>query len=310
MSAARVMSADWWFEDRAEAWLARHLTAVSPERENQVWTPFSVRFTARITLLAATLLVLAFQIAITVVAAVNDAYDLTMFTLWSFTMLTAFLVVLVAALIIERALFTLLVLFGLPLVLGNVVFVAVTIIVIIANNSAVYTDGSTCEQPPPADPISMSNLHTGDWVLHGWPVFAMFLVLIAGGQYFARRVVIPSLRSFKPVWQWLYFLYWECVSLVPLAIYQSIWDVDKKYPTSFTTAERTLIMLAILWVWMTALWAVFTAEYSPDQMDVRAMPHIEDLAEGRLWGTATPSTAHHELVISRPIADVAASVQL
>lgn len=255
----------------------------------QAWTPFSVRFRGKTLLRLATLLVLAVQIALTIVLAINDAYHMDMFTLWSFTILTAFSAVLLVALYVEWVPLTYAVLFGLPLVIGNVVFVAVAIIVIIANDATVYAEGSPCEQPPPADPdITVEQLHTGDWLEHGWPVFGVFLILLAGGEYLSRFIVVRTLRSFNAVSQWLYWFYWMFASLVLLIIYQAIFDVDEMYPTSFTTVERTFILFAIILIWQTITWTIFIAEYSVEDVNFYWLPTWAEVARGCAVGSGQP----------------------
>jgi len=249
----------------------------------QWWTPFSVRFTVRNKLLAATLYVLAYQIAVSVVA-----------------------LVLLVSLVLEHLWLTLAVLFGLPLVMGNVVFVAVVIIIIIQNNAEVLLRKTECADPPPAhDPISMSKIHTGDWALHGGPVFNVLVLLVAGGAYFSQHILVRSLRSFPPWAQWLYFVYWMNATLLfMLTPYQIAFDVDKKYPTSFSVAERTLIELAVIWVWMASTWFIFTADHTIDRREILSssrveyLPSVPELRAGRWTGEAAPSTAHREMVIS------------
>lgn len=271
----------------------------------QVWTPFSIRFSTRNTLLAATLYVLAYQIAVSVVLFVNNAYDMTMFTLWSFTIFSAFTVALLVSLFVEHLVFTLAILFALPIVMGNVVFVAITIVIIIANNSEVLTKGTACEQPtPPPNAISMSAVHTGDAFLHPFMVFNLFVMLLAGGAYFSKHIIVRSLRSFPPWAQWLYFVFWMCASLVfMLTPYQLSFNVAKKYPTSFSPVEREFIMLGVLWLWMLAAWFIFTADHETDRQTLAStrvswLPSVEEMKQGRLTGLGAPSTAHHEWVIS------------
>jgi len=266
--------------------------------DGKAWTPFSVRFRGKTLLRVATAFVLVVQIALTIVLAVNGAYHMKMFTLWSFTLLTVFSAFLLVSLYTEHWLLTNAVLFGLPFILGNVVIVAIAIVVIIANDSTVYAHGTPCQSPPPANPEhTVSQLHTGDWAEHAWPVFAVVLILLAGGEFLATYMVVRSLRSFSPLGQWLYWIYWMCASLVLLIVYQLIFDINKIYPTSFTTAERTLILFAIVWVWQAVTWWIFTAAYTLEDVHMYWLPTLRDLAAGTLSGEGAPSTSHHELIV-------------
>ena len=223
------------------------------------FTPFWVRFKAKLVFNVCAWLLCLIQIGLTIGLAVTDNYGLGAYTLWSFTMLTIFACCLAVAVIVEQLTLTLVTLWMLPIVLGNVVTVAIAIIIILQNNIQLFLDDTKCDVPPPLHPTSMALKHTGDWLLHGWPVFGMLLLLIAGMDYFGRLVIVHSLALMGSIKQWIYFIYWFVAPLVPLIIYDIAFDVDKKYPTSFTWIERALILIAIMWVWMLFMWVVLTA---------------------------------------------------
>ena len=222
------------------------------------FTPFWLRVRGKFFFNVCAWLLCAIQIGLTIALAVTGHYGLDAYTLWSFTMLTVFSCALAVSVIVEQLPLTLVVQGGLPIVLGNVVAVAIAIIIILQNNIQLFIDGTKCDVPPPTDPTSLALKHTGDWLLHGWPVFGMLLLLIGGLDYFGRLIVVHSIAVMSSVQQWLYFVYWFLAPLVPLLIYDLVFDVDKMYPTSFTWIERALILIAIMWVWMAFLWCVFT----------------------------------------------------
>jgi hypothetical protein len=266
--------------------------------DGRAWTPFSLRFRGKTLLRVTSALVLVAQIVLTILLAVNNAYNMGMFTLWSLTVLTVFVAVLLASLFVQYWLLTDTLLFGLPVVVGLVTFVVIAIIVIIANNSSDYTKNTPCAQPPPADPkYTVSQVHTGDWLEHFWPVAALTLILLAGAEFLANYVVVRSLRSFTPIGQWLYFIYWMNGALVLLVIYDSIFDIDKIYPTSFTAVQRFFILLAIIWIVMLYAWWIFTARYALDEMHVTWLPTIAEWARGRTAGAGLPSPLHHEMLL-------------
>lgn len=264
-----------------------------------VWTPASVRFHTKTVLRAVAALVLAAQIALTIGLAVGGAYNMSMFTLWSFTIVTVYNVALLASLWVQHLLLTYVLLLLLPLVLTNVVFVAIAIVIIIANDSTVYTNNTPCQQPPPADPkYTVSQLHTGDWLEHGWPPFNVILTLLAGALPLLRFVLRRTLDSFNPALQWLYFFYWMLATLVLLGIYDLAFDVAATYPTSFTTAERVLILLGIVLLWQLGTWFAFTSETVSEDIHISipATP-AEFAATGRLAGSGAPSHAHARLLV-------------
>lgn len=260
------------------------------------WTPFTWRFTGETILLCVVGLVLAYQITVTVVLAVNDAYDLTAYTLWAFTGYTAAAVLLVCALFFEGWFLTTMVLFAHPPIAGTIVLVAVLIGIIILKDATVYIDGTVCEMPPPDDPISIEALRTGDWLEHGVVVFNWLVVLLVGYEYF-HYIVVRSLRSWNPVYQWLYFIYWMCSPLVPAIIYQAIFDVQEKYKTSFTTVELVFITIGIVWVWMLILWLIFTARYTRKDIDVFWLPNGDELMRGMLQGRGEPNPQSAEVAV-------------
>lgn len=264
-----------------------------------VWTPVSVQFHTKTVLRFVVAVVFCAALAVTIVLGVNDAYNMKMFTLWSWTIFLAFTFVLWVSLWVQHLLLAYTLLFFLPLVLTNVVFVAVAIVVIIANDSTVLTNNTPCATPPPADPkYTVSQVHTGDWVEHGGPPFGMFVILLAGGLALFRKVLQRELQSLNPALQWLYFLYWMCATLVLLGIYDLAFDVAATYPTSFSTAERVLILLAIVWVWQLYTWFAFTSVDVADDIHVR-MPASPDefLSTGRLHGDGAPSHSHARLLV-------------
>lgn len=267
----------------------------------RVWTPATVRFHTKTMLRATTAAVFGVLLAVTIVLAVNHAYNMAMFTLWSFTLATAFSLVLLVTLWVQHLLLTHTLLFFLPLVLTNVVFVVFAIVIIIANNSTVYTNNTPCADPPDPNPkYTVSQLHTGDWVEHGLPVFGLMLILLAGGLTLMRFVLRRALDSWSPLLQWAYFAFWMLASLVLLGIYSLAFDVADTYPTSFSTAESALIAVGIIFVWQLFTWLVFTSITVSDDIHISlpATP-AEFLATGHLTSTRggqQPSATHALLV--------------
>lgn len=246
-----------------------------------LYSPFSVRFTARLLLRVFTALLLAWQVGTTIFLAVEHEYHLNMYTYWSYTILTAFYAALFVATLIEHVALTWTMLVALPLVLGNVVFVAVAILVIIANDAEAYRDRSECDTPP--GKLTLEMLRTGDWIIHGGPVFGVLLLMIVGLEFFAQHTLVRQLRRWNAAGHWLYWLYWMAAPIVLVSIYQLIFDVGKLYPTHFTAVQRTLLLAAIIVVWQLVTWLVFTQVATVDQFHTHALPSAHSLlAHGRL----------------------------
>jgi hypothetical protein len=240
-----------------------------------VWTPFSVRLRSLLLLRIMVALALAWQIGSTILLAVVHEYNMNMYTFWSYTLLTVFYTVLAVALFWERMLITLTTVFALPLVVGNAVFVALAIIIILANNAEAYRKGSECDTP--AGDLSLEELHTGDWLIHGGPVFGLLLVLLAGLEFFGQRLIVRQLRTWTAASQWLYWVYWMVSPLVLIVIYQLCFDVDKLYPTSFTLTERTLILAALTLCTQLLWWLIFTQVPEHEQLHAHSVPTLHDV---------------------------------
>lgn len=248
-----------------------------------IWTPFSLRLRSRLLLLIDASLSFTLQVVITILLCIWHQYHMNMYTFWSFTLLTAFYAALIAALLFEHLVLTLTILFALPLILGNVVFVAIAIIIIIANDADAYIDGSKCDVPPGKRTIE--HLHTGDWVIHGGPVFGVMLLLLCGLEFFSQRVIVHQLRLWNAAYQWLYWLYWMLSPLAVMTLYQLIFDVDKLYPNHFTVAERVLILAAVTLIWQIITWFIFTQVATHHQLHPHALPTPHELIEhGELHG--------------------------
>lgn len=232
-------------------------------------TPFYVRFKGETLIKWTSILRLAVLVTLAILLIVNNHYNWNMYTFWSLAILIVYRAALTLSLYIQHLPFTVVVLFGFPLVFGNAVLVCLAILVIIANNAHVLTDGSVCS----GGEISMETLNTFHWILHGYPVLDMFidLVLIF---YYIRKAVIKSLYTFSALGVWAYFGFVMLGTLVPIGIYQLIFDVDKQYPTSFSGLIRNLIMLAIVEPCQLFLWFAMTAIYTSKQIHFWWLPTI------------------------------------
>lgn len=246
---------------------------------DKLWTPFSVRLRSRLLLFIIVALFEAADFAIIIALCVWHQYKMNMYTYWSFTILTAFYALLLVSIVVERLFFTLTVLFALPVVLGNVVFVAIAIIIIIANNAEAYRKGSVCANPP--GDMSLESLHTGDWIVHGLPVFGVMVVLLCGLEFFSQNIIAKQLKAWNAALQWLYWLFWMLGPLALITLYQLIFDVNKLYPTSFSVAERTAILASVVLIWQFLTWLIFTQVSQYQQIHAHSVPSLHNLVEHR-----------------------------
>jgi len=235
------------------------------------WSPFELRIHGFTFLRLFTALFFAIQIGLTIGLAVTGHYGMGAYTLWSFTMLTAYAGTLLLALFVQHWLLTLIILFGTPIVLANTMDVCVAIVIILQNNFQLFIDGTKCDTPVPPNPTPLGTKHTGDWVEHNYTILAT-LVLAFVMKTFWRYIVVRSQWSFSPLGRWFYWAYWTFGPLLPLILYDLIFDVAKTYPTSFTWIERALILVGINVVWMSFMWLALHAVDKTKQFKHYIMP--------------------------------------
>lgn len=271
-------------EHLAEHAQTEHTNRVAPgiRYRGGVWTPYTIRLRSSLLAKLVVLAALAVQLAAVIFLAVHGAYNMTMYTYWSYTLLTAFYVVLLVALFWRHRVLSAVLMFGLPLVLANAVFVAAAIIVIIANSAEALRRDTELDTPP--GKITLEQLHTGDWMIHGAPVFGLTLVLLAGVYMFTRELLRRQMHAWSWLGHYLYALWWYGAPLALIGIYWASHDIDKKYPTSFTAAQRTFILLGISLGWNVFAWFCFTqkndieavhADTLPDVSDALPVPHAD-----------------------------------
>ncbi len=196
-------------------------------------------------------LMLAWQLALTLFMAIDGDYDLGMFTFWNYTMTTVLVAFLAASLFYERILLTFTLLFFFPVVFGDNAIVRFGIVVIVGRNAAVFLgDGSQ----------SVSTRYVGDFVVHSLPLGMLLVVLLAGLLLYMRRAVGYERGLFRtPLRWWLYCAYWILAPLVPLAIYTACFDIAKVYPTGIATGLLWLAMIGVDVVWMGFFLLIFVA---------------------------------------------------
>jgi hypothetical protein len=183
--------------------------------------------------------------AIFIYLLVNSRYDLSMFTYWSGIIVGVFFILLPIAIWYERWLITFFVLFVYPLAIVTTMIVSVAIVVIIKYNPAIYVDQGTSE----GGSITPGDLHTGDWLLHVFPLVAILALGHLGFSRWTRKIIRASLASWSMVWRVLYYAYFLLVALIPLGIYTAVFGIDDHYPTDIPTPVLWLGVIALDLVW-------------------------------------------------------------
>lgn len=238
-------------------------------------TPFDYRPTTLAFLFFTVLVFFLLQIAVTIVLAVLDSYNMKMFTYWSFTILTAYYFSLLVALIVEHRAITAVVMFLTPITLGLTMFVFVAILVIVWDDARVLIEGTVCDTP--AGDITMENNYAGDKLIHAIPVIGMLTILYAGLEFFSHRIFVLQVHRFSWLCKWLYFAFWMLIPVCIVSLFQIIFNVEKTYPTGLPTWARILIMGAIIELWQGYTLFRFNSVSSYRQVHARALPTRTDL---------------------------------
>lgn len=208
-----------------------------------------VRFLLRIVVT----LLLIWRVAVTVILAIKGRYDFTMYTYWSHTILVLFYALLWIALWTERWLLTFVTLLIFPIALGSTFLVMVSIVIIIQENAAVLTASLSTT-------LTLSLIHTGDWILHSLPVLEILLILCVGYLLYTRTIIAGEVAGMrKSEWKAIYVLYFIVSPMIPMLIYSLIFDPATHYPTGIPTYVLWLGLVAIDILWMMLMYFCFTA---------------------------------------------------
>lgn len=251
-----------------------------PEPNRKIWTPARLRLKAKtVGFLTVAFLFICF-LTFTIILAVAKSYNLTYFTLWSFTLHNIYYFFLCLALVVEHWILTYTILILVPLVNGTSFFVAYAITIIIGVDASVYLQDTIFNVP--AGELTIEQLRTGDWVEHAFPPFADLLSNFVLAVFY-YRIFNRLLDRMSDAWQWIYFIFFIFSSLGFLSIYQVFaWiigmDLTEKYMIPFSTWLSVLLAVVLNVGYMLFLWFVFRAIQDPRQVHVYLFPtHKERL---------------------------------
>ena len=241
-----------------------------PEPDRVIWTPAHLILKAKTVGFVTVAFLFTCFLTFTILFAVNGAYNLRFFTLWSFTLHDVYYFTLCLALLFEHWILSAAVLLLVPLANGSGVFVAYAIVIIIGVDASVYLKDTIFGLPP--GKITIEQLHTGDWVEHAFPPFADLLsnFVLAVFVYYIFNKLLNRMTDF---WQWVYFFYFTFGSLIFLGIYQLFaWaaniDLLEQYQIPFSIWESILLAVCLNVGYMLFLWFVFRAKQDPKQVHI------------------------------------------
>lgn len=198
-------------------------------------------------------LMLAWQLAMTLFLAIDGDYDLSMYTFWNYTFMTVFCAFFVGALFYERFLLTFTLLFLFPPLFASVAVVRFGIVVIVGRNAEVFLgDGSQ----------SVEMRYVGDFVVHSLPLGMLLYVLVAGLLLYMRRAVGYELGMFRTLRsKLLYGAYFLFSGLFLLALYTACFSVANTYPTGIPTGLLWLALVGVDVAWMGSFLLIIVASY-------------------------------------------------
>jgi hypothetical protein len=239
------------------------------------------------------------QVGLSIYLLAIGHYNMTMYTYWSFTLLTFFFFLMLIALWVEGRLLTALILFYFPIVLGSTFDVLVLITIAIALNGSIFSDAITTDTP-------VSAVHTGDVLLHVVPPFEILILLLFGLYNYESYLMPASIASWSPPrLRYLYWLYFLASPLVPMLIYTASFNIADKYPTGIPTWVLWLVVILIDVIWMTATFKAFTG--NPHQgihssiLSTPSPPNPQELAAS--VGMASPGPVSFNISRPMPLGD-------
>lgn len=231
------------------------------------WTPFDWRLRAITWLRIVSIILGLIHFGIGLALVITGNYTMTAFTFWSFTMLGVFHVALVISLFVGRLPFTITTMGGIPWIIGVVWGVCLGIIAFILDNSELLTDNSTCDPSAPADARTMGLTNAGNWIEHGWPVLDVVLILLAGGEYFSRYIIVRTLTAWSSFERLMYYLYFMLCPFFMIIIFEIVFGFGDTYPTSFSWWARFGIAVGAILPCQKFLWMSLTTITKLTQVD-------------------------------------------
>lgn len=219
------------------------------------------------------------QVAVVIALIVKDRFDLTMYTYWSYTILTVFFALAVVALFTERWFLHFVTMYIFPIPLGSTFLVALSIVIIIQENQEVLVSNDNAG-------LALSLIHTGDWILHSLPVIEILLLMVCGWLLYARLIIGNRLATMKSAGNRTgYIIYFLLVPLVPMAIYSIAFDPAVHYPTGIPTYVLWIALVAIDLIWMTLMYLALTSSANVQ------ITLLRQRAGGSKHIASTPTTA-------------------
>jgi hypothetical protein len=195
---------------------------------------------------------IAFDIYMTVTG--NLHYE--QFTSSALVLFTVYQAVQLVALIVRRGLLTFVLRFVLPFALGPAMVVAVLIVIIIALypdiylSATIYGGGSN----------TLSEVHTGDWLLHNLPMVAFLAELFCGLGSEIRDAYRGAWLAWGAGKRSLHAVLFLVAGLLPFVLYGCFQDPRERYSITMPAWAMWIIIVVIVFAVMMFMLAGFTLD--------------------------------------------------
>ena len=169
------------------------------------------------------------------------------YTYWNYTLLWVFDLLYFFAVFIEGGFLKYMTLYAYPIIHGSNFLVFSLIIIIIQCDDAIFLEGTVYD----GGDLRVGDLHTGDYIVHVFPIIETLITLLFGLLYYVRAVIDYHNRHTTNILSRdVYFVYWVLSPLIPISIYTVFFDPFTEYPTHLNKsfAISILLLLCILYM--------------------------------------------------------------
>lgn len=179
------------------------------------------------------------RLSILIALIAKDLFDATFYTYASFFGITVLQTVGLVALFVPgvaRFYYR----FVFPVLFQSAALVSLLITIIVALNDQIYIRDTIFG----VGTLTIAMIHTGDWVLHQWPLIEMFITLCAI-QSDSRVCVRRFWLSLGPCARVAYTLYLLWGVMLPVGLYAMVEDWNAKYPTPMNHVLGWFLILGV-----------------------------------------------------------------
>ena len=98
--------------------------------------------------------------------------------------------------------------------------------------------------------LSIRDIHTGDYIVHVFPLIETLLTLLYGLLFYVRNIHREFCSTITTRHQWLYFFWWIFCPLIPIGLYTLFFNPFVEYPTDINSIVSILIVIVLSIVYM------------------------------------------------------------